>query len=187
MTRTATLYTVGHSNRTLAAFAAILDAHGIRTLVDVRAFPRSRRNPHFDRESLEDTLPPRGVEYLWLGRELGAFRKNRPGDERHVSLADEAQRAYAEHMMTPVFARAVDRLLDVQSPAAAMCAERAWRGCHRALLCDYILGVRGVTIIHAADERATERHRVRDEARVDGDVLIYDATEPPPRQLGLFA
>ncbi len=66
----ATLYTIGHSTRTLEELIAALHAHSIQTLVDIRSFPTSRRLPHFNRESLEKSLPESGVQYVWM-KELG--------------------------------------------------------------------------------------------------------------------
>ena len=70
----ATLYTIGHSTRSLEELVSALDAHGVKTLVDIRAFPLSRRLPHFNRESLERSLPERGIRYIWM-KALGGYRK----------------------------------------------------------------------------------------------------------------
>ena len=69
-----TLYTIGHSTRTIDELIEALKAHDIQILVDIRAFPMSRRLPHFNRESLEKTLPVAGIEYRWLPA-LGGHRK----------------------------------------------------------------------------------------------------------------
>jgi len=70
----ATLYTIGHSTRSLDELVSALKAHGIETLVDIRAFPMSRRLPHFNRESLELSLPEQGIRYIWM-KALGGYRK----------------------------------------------------------------------------------------------------------------
>jgi uncharacterized protein (DUF488 family) len=70
----ATLYTIGHSTRTLDEMIAALRAHSIATLADIRSFPMSRRLPHFNRELLEKTLPEAGIRYIWM-KELGGRRK----------------------------------------------------------------------------------------------------------------
>ena len=56
-------------------FVEALQAHSIQTLVDIRSFPMSRRLPHFNRESLEKSLPAAGIRYVWM-KELGGRRKN---------------------------------------------------------------------------------------------------------------
>ena len=71
----ATLYTIGHSTRTLEELIQVLQAHGIQTLVDIRSFPMSRRLPYFNREALEKTLPAAGIRYVWM-KELGAAQEN---------------------------------------------------------------------------------------------------------------
>jgi uncharacterized protein (DUF488 family) len=70
-----TIYTIGHSTRTLDELLSALKAHGIETLVDIRAFPMSRRLPHFNRESLERSLPEQGIRYIWM-KALGGYRKS---------------------------------------------------------------------------------------------------------------
>ena len=68
-----TLYTIGHSTRTLDELVEVLRAHSIETLVDIRSFPMSRRLPHFNRESLEKSLPEARIRYVWM-KELGGRR-----------------------------------------------------------------------------------------------------------------
>src|SRR3989442_14455030 len=72
-TRPVTVYTVGHSTRTLEEFLALLGAHGIGGVADVRRFPASRRHPHFGREALARALVAAHLHYDWLP-ELGGRR-----------------------------------------------------------------------------------------------------------------
>ena len=69
----ASIYTIGHSTRPLGDLIATLQTHHIRTLVDIRAFPMSRRFPHFNRESLQEELPKLGIDYVWM-KDLGGRR-----------------------------------------------------------------------------------------------------------------
>jgi len=110
-----TLYTIGHSTRTFDELVAALRAHGIATLVDIRAFPMSRRMPHFNRESLEVELPKRGIGYVWM-KELGGHRKKIRDDSPNSGLRNDSFRNYADYMLTPEFAAAVERLLTIASP-----------------------------------------------------------------------
>jgi uncharacterized protein (DUF488 family) len=81
----AILYTIGHSTRALDELVSALQAHGIEALVDIRAFPMSRRLPHFNRESLERSLPERGIRYIWI-KALGGYRKATRKDSLHTAL-----------------------------------------------------------------------------------------------------
>jgi hypothetical protein len=102
----ATLYTIGHSTRTLPELIAALQAHSIETLVDIRSFPMSRRLPHFNRESLESALPAAGIRYLWM-KALGGYRKKIRDDSPNVALRNVSFRNYADHMLTPEFEGAI--------------------------------------------------------------------------------
>ena len=110
----ATIYTIGHSTRTLDELVAALRGHGITTLVDIRAFPMSRRLPHFNRESLEQELPKAGIAYVWM-KELGGRRKKMRDDSPNTALRDDSFRNYADYMMTEEFAAAIERLVKVAS------------------------------------------------------------------------
>ena len=107
-----TLYTIGHSTRTFDELVAALKAHGVATLVDIRAFPMSRRMPHFNRESLEEELQKRGMRYVWM-KELGGHRKKIRDDSPNTGLRNDSFRNYADYMLTPEFAAAVERLLTI--------------------------------------------------------------------------
>ena len=98
----ATLYTIGHSTRTLDELIEALRAHSIPTLVDIRSFPMSRRLPHFNRESLEKTLPAAGIHYVWM-KELGGRRKTIRDDSPNIALRNPSFRNYADYMLTEEF------------------------------------------------------------------------------------
>ena len=124
----ATIYTVGHSTRTLDELVAALKAHGIRTLVDIRSFPMSRRLPHFNRQWLEVELPKHGIAYIWM-KELGGRRKKIRNDSPNTGLRNDSFRNYADYMLTGDFTRAVERLLEVvQETADPSTRARATRG-----------------------------------------------------------
>jgi uncharacterized protein (DUF488 family) len=108
----ATIYTIGHSTRTLDELMAALQAHEVATLVDIRAFPMSKRMPHFNRGSLELELPKRGVAYVWM-KELGGRRKKILQDSPNTGLRNDSFRNYADYMLTEEFASAVDGLLTI--------------------------------------------------------------------------
>ncbi len=173
-----TLYTIGHSTRTLDELVAALKGHGITTLVDIRAFPMSRRMPYFSRESLEAELPKRGIRYVWM-KELGGHRKKIRKDSPNTGLRNDSFRNYADYMLTPEFAEAIARLLELadEGPTAYMCAERVYFQCHRMLVSDY-LTAHGHTVLHIDDEkRAPRPHKLMTEAHLVGDELLYNAQQ----------
>ena len=169
------VFTVGHSNRSLAAFVAVLQAHEIALLVDVRSYPGSRRHPQFDRLQLGRELPAVGVRYLWLGGELGGMRDDARGDSPHTALEAGGFRNYADHMQTPLFDAGVARLLAEQGPVACMCAEKDWVQCHRAYLSDALELLHDVPVFHIADKSVPARHEPNELARVVDGRLRYDA------------
>ena len=112
-----TLYTIGHSTRTLDELIAALKGHGVGTLVDIRAFPRSRRMPHFNRESLELELPKRGIRYVWM-KELGGHRKKILDESPNTGLRNDSFRNYADYMLTEEFERAIEKLVHIAHETA---------------------------------------------------------------------
>lgn len=175
-----TLYTVGHSNRSLAGFIDVLAAHRIEALVDVRTIRRSRRNPQFEEAALAEGLSDRGIVYAPLPA-LGGMRRPR-SDSRHGGLADDGLRGYADHMETARFEAGLRDLLKRAAGhrTAVMCAEADYRRCHRSLLCDAVT-VREWRVVHLTDTERSEPHRLSREARVEDGRLCYPAVQP-----GLF-
>lgn len=169
----ATLFTIGHSTRTLDELIAALQAHSIQTLVDIRSFPMSRRLPHFNRESLEKNLPAKGIRYVWM-KELGGRRRKVLQDSPNVALRNDSFRNYADHMLTPEFELAIGELIKLgeQSRTAYMCAERLYFRCHRMLVSDWLVA-HGHEVLHIDDAKPPKPHELMQEARlVDGE-LIY--------------
>ena len=113
----ATIHTIGHSTRSLDELIAALKAHGVTTLVDIRAFPASRRLPHFNRGSLEVELPQHGIRYVWM-KELGGRRRKTRDDSPNTGLRNDSFRNYADYMLTPEFEQAIERLLEIAEEAA---------------------------------------------------------------------
>jgi uncharacterized protein (DUF488 family) len=170
----ARLFTIGHSTRSLEEFVELLAREGVTHLVDVRAFPASRRYPHFNGPDLASSLAAAGISYTHAP-ELGGRRKpNR--DSRNSAWRNEGFRAYADYMETPRFSSALEELLLVAEakPTAIMCAEAVpWR-CHRSLISDAALAS-GAEVRHILDAGAQE-HRLTSFARIDDSRVRYDAT-----------
>lgn len=173
----ATLFTIGHSTRSLDELVEALRAHGVKRLVDIRSFPMSRRLPHFNRESLEQELPKRALEYVWM-KELGGRRKKIRDDSPNTALRSESFRNYADYMLTPEFRQAVGELVRLadEKPTAYMCAERVYFRCHRMMVSDY-LTAHGHTVLHIDDTGPPRAHKLMDVARVVEGELVYNGGE----------
>ncbi len=169
----ATLYTIGHSTRTLDELIEALHAHSVQTLADIRSFPMSRRLPHFNRESLEKTLPAAGIQYIWM-KNLGGRRKTIRNDSPHIALRNSSFRNYADYMLTDEFQLAAASLVRTaeQSRSAYMCAERVYFNCHRMLVSDW-LTAHGNEVIHIDGTGPAKTHQLLAEARVINGELIY--------------
>jgi uncharacterized protein (DUF488 family) len=172
------LRTVGHGTLPQEDFTALVSGAGIEVVVDVRSFPASRRHPQFGREAMERWLPDAGIAYRWEPR-LGGRRRARP-DSPHGALRVAAFRGYADHMETDEFRDAIDDLLAEGGtrPVAVMCAESVWWRCHRRLLADAVVLLRGTPVEHLFHDGRIDPHRPTPEARVDGRRLVYDGGEP---------
>ena len=140
----------------------------VRTLVDVRRFPGSRRNPQFDREALAETLERAGIAYRHAV-ELGGRLSGEPGEDRFGCIRVAAFRSYAARMGTPDWQAALERELAAPAPCF-MCAETPWRRCHRRLIAE-LLAARGHEVLHLLGPHEFERHRAWDEANVRDGVL----------------
>jgi uncharacterized protein (DUF488 family) len=173
----ATLFTIGHSTRSLDELVEALRAHRIERLVDIRAFPMSRRLPHFNRESLECELPKGGLEYFWM-KELGGRRNKIRDDSPHTALRDDSFRNYADYMLTPEFRRAAEKLVHLakDKPTAYMCAERVYFHCHRMILSDYLVA-HGHAVMHIDATGPLRPHKLMDPARIMGGELVYNGGE----------
>lgn len=172
------IYTIGHSTRTLEEFVGLLRNHGVTRLADIRRFPGSRRHPHFSGEAMAHSLPSQGIEYLLL-EALGGRRKPLKDSPNRAWDSDQF-RGYADHMATPEFAAAIDRLLDSERDTAIMCAESVpWR-CHRNLTSDDLVR-RGVRVFHIVSSAAPKEHKLNPMARLEPGRVVY-----PPEQGAMF-
>ena len=171
-----TFYTIGHGNRSGEEFVQLLQTAGIECLVDVRAYPASRRHPQFAQEALKSALAEAGIDYVWEGKALGGRRKPRQNSP-HIALRNESFRAYADHMGTPEFVTALDQLIERGSSehVAIMCAERLPWQCHRYLIADSLVA-RGAEVRHLIDQQPPTAHVLNPVARGERGSVIYDIT-----------
>ena len=170
------LLTVGHSNRALQDLLALLAAHDVEAIADVRRYPASRRHPQFEGAALERVLGEAGIRYVHVV-ELGGMRLARP-DTPHVALAADMLRGYADHMASDEFARGLGKLLALAAVkrTAAMCAEADPAHCHRSLLADALLA-HGHTVAHIVDTGPARGHGLNAKARLEGGRVVYDGAQ----------
>lgn len=147
----------------------MLDAAGVETLVDVRRYPGSRRNPQYNRAPLEAMLADAGIRYRHL-EALGGRLSGEPGEERFACIRVPAFRSYAARMATPGWQNALASVLAEPAPCV-MCAETPWTQCHRRFIAE-LLVARGHEVLHLAPG-GVEPHRLLDEADVrDGRLFL---------------
>lgn len=172
--------TIGHSTRSIEDFIAILQAHSIQRLVDIRTIPRSRMNPQFNRETLPVSLQAVAIDYQHMPG-LGGLRKPRP-DSLNTGWRNASFRGYADYMQTPEFEESLDALIAMAAlqATAIMCAEAVHWRCHRSLVADALV-LRGLEVQHIQNARAAKPHSMTPFARVAGNRVTY-----PPDQARLL-
>jgi uncharacterized protein (DUF488 family) len=155
------LFTIGHGTRSIDELVACLDEAAVRTLVDVRRFPSSRRNPQFNRDALAARLAEAGIGYRHA-EELGGRRSGEAGEERFGCIQVAAFRSYAARMGDAAWEEALATALAEPQPCL-MCAETPWWRCHRRLIAE-LLVARGHEVFHLLFPGRVERHRPWDVA-----------------------
>jgi len=169
------IYTIGHSNRGLEEFLELLREYGIEVVIDVRRWPTSSRYPHFNGESLRETLEGRGIEYIWLGDILGGYRRYSLGEASpNKGWSRGGFRNYADYALTEEFRRGLERILEIAAErrTAIMCSERFYWRCHRRIISDHLYA-RGVEVLHIIDRGRLRRHRLTRFAVIRDGVPIY--------------
>jgi uncharacterized protein (DUF488 family) len=168
----ATLWTVGHSTRSIEEFLDLLHAHGVTQVADVRRFPGSRKYPHYHPAALERALAETGIGYAPM-LDLGGRRRPR-ADSPHSAWRNEAFRGYADYMDTAEFAAAARRLAEVarDDRVAMMCAEGVWWRCHRSMIAD-CFKAHGWVVLHILGAAEAREHPYTSVARVVDGELAY--------------
>jgi uncharacterized protein (DUF488 family) len=187
------IWTIGHSTRTIDEFISLLKENEIKMLADVRAFPGSKRYPHFNKDALAKSLSEQGIRYEHFP-ELGGKRKSKP-DSRNTAWRNASFRGYADYMETEQFQNGIERLLNIAGQGAAtwavaekrydgseavtpcaiaiMCAEAVWWRCHRSLIAD-CLKARGVEVLHVLGATKVDPHPYTPAARIVNGELSYE-------------
>ncbi len=147
------VYTIGHSNQTAERLVELLRQHEIAAVADVRSQPYSRFSPQFNREPLAAELKRAGLDYVFLGQELGA-RSEDPACYR------DGRAQYSLMARTPLFERGIARLLAGMERyrIAILCAEKEPLSCHRFLLISRYLHEKGVRVRHILEDGGLENH-----------------------------
>lgn len=172
------LFTIGHSTRPLADFIALLAAHGITLLVDVRTVPRSRHNPQFNSDTLAAALAGAAIGYRHE-KDLGGLRHARP-DSTNTAWRNASFRGYADYMQTPAFAQALAQVVALSHAGervALMCAEGAPFRCHRSLIADALVAG-GETVAEISSRTRATPHKLAAFARVVDGRVTYPGDSP---------
>jgi uncharacterized protein (DUF488 family) len=130
------VFTIGHGQRPAQELVECLREAHVRTVIDVRRYPVSRRNPQFRGPVIAQTLREAGFAYLHVP-ELGGLRRDEPGEDRFACIGTAAFRSYAALMTTREWQEALDAALHDAVPCL-MCAETQWERCHRRLISEYL-------------------------------------------------
>ncbi|GAB5046758.1 DUF488 domain-containing protein [Thermodesulfovibrio sp. TK110] len=140
------IYTIGTSNRSIEEFIEILKTYRIKTVIDVRSFPISKKFPHFSKDNLSEILKNEGFEYIYLGRELGGFRKG----------------GYEAYMNTEEFKSSIEKLEEIADKSLALffCAEKLFFRCHRRFISE-VLSERGWRVLHIVEKNRVYEHKTR--------------------------
>ena len=181
------VFSVGHSTRSLEEFVSLLKAYGVTMVVDVRTVPRSRHNPQFNKEVLPDSLKAHAIRYIHMPA-LGGLRRT-SADSINMGWENKSFRGYADYMQTKEFAENLLKLVALiqENCLAIMCAEAVpWR-CHRNLISDALV-VRHICVKHILTQTSTTNHELTPFAHVEGTRVSYPlfAKEKPQRTLADF-
>ena len=166
------VFTVGHSTRPIADFLALLRAHGVRLVADVRTVPRSRHNPQFNQDALRKELRRAHIGYRHM-KGLGGLRHPRK-DSPNGAWRNASFRGFADYMQTEEFTENLERLIELagKRPTALMCAEAVpWR-CHRSLIADALVA-RRIPVEELSSLSSTRPHKLTPWARVRGKRVTY--------------
>jgi uncharacterized protein (DUF488 family) len=171
-----TVFTVGHSTLPIEQFIHLLRTYGIQCLLDIRTVPKSRHNPQFNSDALNQSLEEAGIGYRLLPA-LGGLRHAKK-DSPNSGWRNKSFRGYADYMQTDEFQQGFRTLMELsrKSRVAIMCAEAVpWR-CHRSLVAD-ALQVHGIPVVEILSETSHRPHKLTPFAHVEGQQITY-----PPEQ-----
>ena len=171
-------FTVGHSTRTIPEFVDLLHVASVELVVDVRTVPRSRKNPHYNRDALPGELEPFGIAYEHIA-ELGGLRpaSRTVAHETNAFWENESFHNYADYALSEEFHAALQRLVKLgrNRRCAIMCAEAVWWRCHRRIVADYLINL-GERVFHLMGNDRVEPATLTRAASPHGDIVLYPAS-----------
>jgi uncharacterized protein (DUF488 family) len=169
------IFTIGHSTRSIAQFVELLRCGPAELVVDVRTVPRSRRNPQYNEDRLETELSAYQIAYQRIPH-LGGLRGRSAevSSEVNAFWDNQSFHNYADYALSDQFAAALNDLLRISSTrrCAIMCAESVWWRCHRRIITDYLLA-RGRAVFHLMGSDRVEPAHLTPGAQIEDDKLIY--------------
>ena len=172
------VFSIGHSTRTVPELLQLLSNNQVTSLVDVRSFPHSYRNPQFNKESIELDLSRNGIHYFWLNK-LGGRRKGLGSASKNTCWRNKSFRGFADYMETDEFLEGIQELTQLASGevVAIMCAEAVYWSCHRSMIADYLKSKR-IEVTHILDETHSKEHEYTKCARlVDGKLTYHSGIQ----------
>ena len=166
------IYTIGHSTRSIEEFTELLKVHDIKEIVDIRSIPKSRHNPQFNEETLRQSLQLAHIRYRNLEK-LGGLRHSKK-DSINLGWHNTSFRGFADYMATPEFSEVLEALMKIASMkrTAIMCAEAVpWR-CHRSLIADALIK-KGWLVQDIMSLTSATKHRLTQFLKIKGGLLVY--------------
>lgn len=148
------IYTIGHSSHPIDRFIDLLNMHGVQAVADVRSNPSSKRFPQYSRNDLKAALQAKGIQYVFLGNELGARRREKEAYAGRVA-------SYERIANLPIFREGIERIKSgsEKMALALLCAERDPLQCHRTILvCRNLPAELRDQVLHILDSGKIERH-----------------------------
>lgn len=148
-------FTIGHTDRSIEAFLALLLDNRVAQVVDVRKMPGSRANPQFDADALAPALADHQIAYLHIAA-LGGLRGRSPGLAPEVNglWRNRSFHNYADYAQSPEFRNGLETLISIGGArrSTIMCSEAVWWRCHRRIIADYLIAS-GQSVFHIMGDR----------------------------------
>jgi uncharacterized protein (DUF488 family) len=172
-------FTIGHSTRSVDDFVALLTAHDIKLVVDVRAIPRSRTNPQYNSKVFSEALSEFQLDYQHIAA-LGGLRGRTAGvpKEANALWKNQSFHNYADYATSKEFLSGLKELRERghATTCVIMCSEAVWWRCHRRIIADYLIAA-GEMVFHILGPKAVDQAHLTEGARVGADdTVLY----PPP-------
>lgn len=172
-------FTVGHSNRSIEAFAELLREAQVEIIVDIRKIPMSRANPQFNTTALPAALADFQISYEHIAA-LGGLRGKAGTLPAEVNgfWTNKSFHNYADYALSEQFRAGLERLLETGRArrAALMCSEAVWWRCHRRIVADYLIAD-GQTVFHVMGPGRIEPARLTAGAIVQANgTILYPAS-----------